>query len=307
VPRKHLVVSVVAGLALLTGCGAAPGPPTTIEPAAAVRQQQPTQPASINAADVTGLGTVLTDQGGKTLYLFTKDTKDPSASTCVDQCAEMWPPLLTAGDPLVTGVNRGLVATVTRPDGGTQVTVGGWPVYMYTGDTSPGQANGQGLQGVWFAVTPEGTKAGAPAAKPVAVVAKEIPGFGSALTDQDGRTLYLFTKDSKNPPKSTCDGDCAATWPPLMVTPNTEPQVTGVDPALVGIVARSDGTQQVTVGGWPVYLYVKDTKPGQTNGHGVGGVWFVIEEKGCKSSAPVPSESSDSSDPSGEADDSTGY
>jgi predicted lipoprotein with Yx(FWY)xxD motif len=303
-PRKQLVVLVVAGLALLTGCGAAQDSPTPLVEPAAAQQQQPASPASVNAAAVKGLGTVLTDQGGKTLYLFTKDNMNPPASTCVNQCAQMWPPLLTSGTPVVSGVDISKVGTVKRSDGTLQVTVGGWPVYMYSGDTSPGQANGQGLQGVWFAVTPDGTKAGTQT-KPVAVVATDIPGFGSALTDQDGRTLYLTTKDSKDPSKSTCDGDCAKTWPPLLVAQDTEPQVTGVDPALVGTVTRSDGTEQVTVGGWPVYLYSKDTAPGQVNGHGVGGVWFVIEEKGCKSSTPVKSD--DQSDTSGESDDDTGY
>ena len=75
----------------------------------------------------------------------------------------------------------------------------------------------------------------------------------------------------------------------------------GVDPALVGTVTRSDGSEQVTVGNWPVHQFVKDTAPGQTNGHGVGGVWFVIEEEGCKSTAPV------SIDEPADADGSTGY
>lgn len=312
-PRKHLVVPVFAGLALLTGCGAAPGAPgQTIDPAAAAQQQEvqqpaPAKPVSVNAAGVGGLGTVLTDQSGKTLYLFTKDSTNPPTATCVGDCAEMWPPLLATGDILASGVDSALVGKVDRPDGTTQVTVGKWPVYMYAGDTRPGEANGQGLQDAWFAVTPLGTKAGAPAAddkKPVSVIATEIPDIGSALTDQDGRTLYLFTKDKTKPPKSKCDGECAKKWPPLLKDPDADVEIEGVDPKLVGTVKRSDGSEQVTVGGWPVYTFAKDTEPGQANGHGVDDVWFVIEERGCKSSAPVKSEKSDSSE---EADDNTGY
>lgn len=297
-PRKRVVVPVFAGLALLSGCGATSGEPALIEPAAGVVQGQPAEPVSVNAADVAGLGQVLTDQNGKTLYLFTKDSTSPPKSTCVGDCAEMWPPLLANGEVLASGVEPGRLGTVTRPDGSVQVTVGNWPVYMYAGDTGPGKATGQGLQGTWFAVTPEGKKAGDPA-EPVAVVATDIPGFGSALTDQNGRTLYLFTEDSIDPPESTCVDDCAEQWPPLLTVEGQEVQTNGVDPDLVGTVTRPDGSEQVTVGGWPVYLYAEDTEPGQTKGHGVGKVWFVIEEEGCKSTAPVqPSETT----PSEEAD-----
>jgi predicted lipoprotein with Yx(FWY)xxD motif len=293
-------VSAVAGLALLTGCGG--GQPATsapIAPAAAVQQQQK---VSVNAAEVAGLGNVLTDQGGKTLYLFTKDSTNPPKSTCVDKCADAWPPLMATSDAdvLVTGIDRELVGTVARPDGNLQVTVNNWPVYMYSGDTGPGQANGQGLQDAWYAITQEGKKAGEPAE--VGVVSTDIPGFGNALTDQGGRTLYLFTKDSTKPAKSNCDGECAEQWPPLLATGDVA--ITGVDPELVGTVTRSDGTEQVTVGNWPVYTFAKDTAPGQTKGHGVNGVWFVIEEEGCKSTAPV---TDDEAPPADEEEDNTGY
>jgi predicted lipoprotein with Yx(FWY)xxD motif len=296
VSRKRLVVPAFAALALLAGCGAETGPPTLIEPAAApARQQQPAQPVSVNAADVKGLGAVLTDQNGKTLYLFTKDNKNPPTTTCVATCAEDWPPLMASGGDLRgTGVDPALLGTVARPDGSLQVTVGDWPVYTFTGDTGPGQANGQGRQDVWFAVTPLGTKAGQPAAKPTAVVSTEIPGFGNALTDQDGRTLYLFAKDSKDPSESRCEGACAEKWPPMPATADVK--VTGFDPELLGTVVRTDGSEQVTVGGWPVYTFTGDTAPGQTNGHGFDDVWFVIEKEGCKSTAPLPSDSAKSAD-----------
>jgi predicted lipoprotein with Yx(FWY)xxD motif len=285
-----VVVAVAAGVALLGGCGARPGPPT--QPLAAPQQQQQAAPqqqqqaakqaaVTVSVSDLPGLGDVLTDQDGRTLYLFTKDTKEPSASTCVAECAAQWPPLTTATNEVdVSGVDAALVGTITRPDGGTQVTYGGWPLYYFANDTAPGQANGQGVKDVWFTVSKTGKKAGT-----VELVANDLPGFGPALTDQDGRTLYLFTKDSKDPAKSTCDGECAAKWPPVLA--ESDVKLTGVDVSLVGRVTRADGTQQVTVGGWPIYTFAKDTAPGQTNGHGVDGNWFVIEAAGCKSSAPV--------------------
>jgi predicted lipoprotein with Yx(FWY)xxD motif len=297
VARTLRVLTVLAGLAVLTGCGAdRDAVPARIEPAAAPPPRA--QPVALDVAEIRGLGRVLTDQSGRTLYLFTQDSKTPSLSTCLGECARKWPPLLATGDVVVTGVEQNMVGTLARPDGRTQVTVGGWPVYTYAQDTAPGQANGHGALTTWYAITPEGTKAGVPAR--VAVKATEIDGFGPVLTDQDGRTLYLFTQDSAKPPQSTCDGECAANWPPLLATGKVT--VTGVDRDLVGQVRRPDNASQVTVGGWPVYTFTKDTAPGQTTGHGASGVWFVIEPEGCRSRAPV------SQQPTPEGPDgSTGY
>jgi predicted lipoprotein with Yx(FWY)xxD motif len=315
--RKHLVVPVFAAMALLTGCGnAAPDEPSLIDAAAGARQPQ-AQPVSVNAADVAGIGSVLTDQTGKTLYVYTQDSTDPPTTKCLAQCAESWPPLLATDDLRGKGVDSTLLGTMTRPEGTKQVTIAKQPVYTYAGDTTPGQATGQGIQNAWFAVTPLGTRTGVPPAAPAApaapanpgnavvaasVIAKDIPGFGPALTNQDGMTLYLFTKDSKNPPKSTCGGACAKKWPPLLTAAGKDINVKGVDWDLVGMVPRDDGSMQVTVGGWPVYLFTGDRKPGEVNGHGVDGVWFAVEKEGCKSSAPVRRSSS-----SGKADGNTGY
>lgn len=59
--------------------------------------------------------------------------------------------------------------------------------------------------------------------------------------------------------------------------------VDGVKPSAVGVIKRDDGTRQVTIGGWPVYRFSKDTKPGDTNGQGVGGTWFGVTPQGQKS------------------------
>ena len=293
--RSLPVLSVVAGLVLLAGCGADREVPARIEPAAAPLPRA--RPVAIDVAEISGLGRVLTNQDGRTLYLFTQDSKAPSLSTCLGDCARTWPPLLATGN-VVGGAERNIVGTLARPDGHVQVTVGGWPVYTFAQDTAPGQAKGHGVEDLWFAVTPEGKKAGVPAR--VAVKATVIAEFGPALTDQEGHTLYLFTLDSDRPSRSTCDGECAANWPPLLST--GEVTVTGIDKKLVSQVRRADGTRQVTVGGWPVHTFTKDTGPLQTNGHGASGVWFVIEPRGCRSSAPV------SQPPTAEGPDgSTGY
>jgi predicted lipoprotein with Yx(FWY)xxD motif len=92
-----------------------------------------------------------------TVYLFMPD--DQGDPTCVDACAQSWPPVVAA-DPgkLVAGdgVDAKLLGTVDHPDAGTQVTYNGWPLYVFSGDSEPGDTNGQGQGGVWFALDPTG-------------------------------------------------------------------------------------------------------------------------------------------------------
>ncbi|MEU9251708.1 SCO0930 family lipoprotein [Streptomyces sp. NPDC048270] len=104
--------------------------------------------------------------------------------------------------------------------------------------------------------------------------------LGSVLTDGSGLTLYRFDKDTAEPPKSNCDGDCAKTWP--VVAAGDATATAGMDPALLGEVVRTDGTKQLTVAGWPAYRFNKDTKAGDLNGQGVGGVWFAFAPDGRK-------------------------
>ncbi|GAA1585511.1 MULTISPECIES: SCO0930 family lipoprotein [Streptomyces] len=107
---------------------------------------------------------------------------------------------------------------------------------------------------------------------------------GPVITDSAGLTLYRFDKDTAEPPKSNCDGDCAKAWPPV---PAGAGAASGIDPKLLGEVARSDGTKQLTVAGWPAYRYAKDTKAGDVNGQGVGGTWFALAPDGKKAAKPA--------------------
>jgi predicted lipoprotein with Yx(FWY)xxD motif len=106
--------------------------------------------------------------------------------------------------------------------------------------------------------------------------------LGTTVIDAVGYTLYRSDKDSANPPKSACDDACAQTWKPV---PYAEPVVVeGVDQAKIGKVARSDGSEQVTIAGWPVY-----TKAGEQTGSvassGKDG-WFAITPDGKKAAKP---------------------
>ncbi|GAA0700526.1 hypothetical protein GCM10010193_64110 [Kitasatospora atroaurantiaca] len=110
----------------------------------------------LKVADV-GLGQMLTDSAGRTLYAFTED-KD-ATSTCGDNCIATWPALTTPAKAKMSGgpgVQATLLGTAERTDGASQVSYDKWPLYYYAEDTAPGAVNGQGVDGVWFAVSPTG-------------------------------------------------------------------------------------------------------------------------------------------------------
>lgn len=109
----------------------------------------------------TRLGSVVVTEQGQPVYRFDKDSAAPPTSTCTADCAARWPPLLT-GSAQVTavGIDGSLVGTVRRSDGGSQVTLAGWPVYRYSGDGTPGQVAGDGVGGSWHAISPTGEPAG---------------------------------------------------------------------------------------------------------------------------------------------------
>jgi len=104
---------------------------------------------TVSTRDVPGVGTVLVSAAGNTLYVT--DSDGQATPRCTDACARTWPPLTVAGGTALTagpGVT-GTLATAVRPDGATQVTWDGKPLYSYAQDTAPGQANGNGLRGAW--------------------------------------------------------------------------------------------------------------------------------------------------------------
>ena len=103
----------------------------------------------------TDLGEVLADGEGMTLYLFTEDSG--GTSTCYDDCAAAWPPLTVEDRAAVSGgLDEGLVGSIERDDGTTQVTYNGHPLYYWANDTAPGDVNGQGVNDVWYVVDAEG-------------------------------------------------------------------------------------------------------------------------------------------------------
>ncbi len=112
--------------------------------------------------------------------------------------------------------------------------------------------------------------------------------LGPVVTDAKGMTLYRFDKDTPDPAKSNCSGSCATTWPPVPADGATAPA--GIAKSALGSVTRADGVKQLTIEGWPAYRYVKDTKPGDTKGHGVGGTWNALAADGKKAGAQPPAD-----------------
>ena len=110
----------------------------------------------------------------------------------------------------------------------------------------------------------------------------KIGSLGTVLVDSQGRTVYLFEKDTG--PKSTCFGACATEWPP--VTTSGKPSAgSGVTASMLGTTKRSDGKTQVTYNDHPLYLFEADQKPGDATGQNVdafGAKWYVLSPAGNK-------------------------
>ncbi|MFJ9752754.1 COG4315 family predicted lipoprotein [Streptomyces chartreusis] len=111
--------------------------------------------------------------------------------------------------------------------------------------------------------------------------------LGPTAVDVRGHTLYLSVLDSTEPPQSVCvSAKCLTSWKPLYV-PNGQmiPQAgKGIEQQRLGTARRPDGTWQVTLGGWPLYTFNKDTRQGDAKGEGVKGTWHAISPEGT----PIP-------------------
>jgi predicted lipoprotein with Yx(FWY)xxD motif len=132
---------------------------------------------------------------------------------------------------------------------------------------------------------PTGIRSGS---KTVELNTRENDDIGTYVTDGAGRTLYRFDEDDNKPPKATCNGDCAKTWPPLLIKSPGKIFPDGIDPEILGYVERADGHCQVTINGWPVYYFAKDKKAGDILGQGVKGTWFAVTPEGGKTKALPP-------------------
>jgi predicted lipoprotein with Yx(FWY)xxD motif len=249
-----------------------------------------------------GVGRVLVNSAGFSLYDFTGDgfssmlgclptNTGPGGVTCTG----VWIPVMATG-PLVArgGVIQSRLGHINRPGIGQQVTYFGHPLYTFVADTAPGQVLGEDVtsfMGFWRLMS----VGGQPAADR-ATVNLELSSNGPVLatpTTQrlpaplpNHRSLYVLSADP--PGRSTCTGECAAIWPPLLT--NRQPVAgAGADQSAFGVLRRGDGTLQVTYNHKPLYLFAFDLGAGAPSGLTNGenfvdplafGVWDTVSPSG---------------------------
>jgi predicted lipoprotein with Yx(FWY)xxD motif len=290
-PLIGLAALAAVGLAACGG-GSSDATPAAAPPASTAPAPAPASTIAVKVADAAG-GKILVGTDGKTLYGFTNDVA--ATSTCYSQCAQAWPPVLVGSEWMVgPGLDSGVFSTITRDDGTTQLVAGKFPLYEYAGDAAPGDTNGQASGDVWYVVgsdaklikdlpaaapattapaAPATTAAPAPA--PASITLADTP-LGKIMVDAEGRTLYAFTNDKDG--TSTCTGACAKAWPAASITGNPVAG-DGITAALT-TVDNPAGGKMLKAGKWPLYRFSGDAAPGDTNGQGSGGVWFVVGADG---------------------------
>jgi len=157
-----LVLLAAIGAVVIAGCGG--GGSSSSSPESSGGESGATTASSgggggegtISAAEISGLGKVLVDSEGMTVYLFTPD--EGTTSVCYGGCESAWPPVTAEGKATAgEGAMSSALGTTKRKDGSTQVTYEGHPLYTFVGDQAPGEANGQEVEGTWFALDETGS------------------------------------------------------------------------------------------------------------------------------------------------------
>jgi predicted lipoprotein with Yx(FWY)xxD motif len=170
----------------------------------------------------------------------------------------------TGGETTGTTTESGGTSTAAESGGGT--TTGGTT-------TSP-------TPEIEEEATANSTGGAAAATKPAVVKVTNTPDLGKVIVNVEGMTMYDFHKDKGT--TSSCYGACAEAWPPLL-TKGMPTAAGGAESSLLGVTKRKDGTEQVTYNGHPLYGFVEDQKPGETNGNDVdafGGEWYALMPNG---------------------------
>lgn len=106
---------------------------------------------TVKIANSAALGSYLTNGAGYTLYTYSADSPNSGTSSCTGYCASLWPPFYVSNLVLPQGLNASAFGTITGAGGVKQLTYKGLPLYLYSGDSKPGQTNGQGVAGFYVA------------------------------------------------------------------------------------------------------------------------------------------------------------
>ena len=264
--RTIYVAAMLAGLASVAACGSQPAPAgeALAVPVAVRASDAPLNPQGPGEADLAGAGA---GAEGPPAEEQVPGATEPTAAPATTPPATA--PPAAAEDQAADEAPEEEQAAAAPSVAPTVAKTQRW-VKIFSGpsleDITPPKSRTKG-------------------SRTVELNATESDQIGTYVTDGAGRTLYRFDNDSNKPPKSTCKGDCATAWPPLLIRSPGKIFPNGVDPKIVGFVERGDGTCQVTINGWPVYYFVADAKAGDLNGQGLNGKWFAIEPDGGKTAA----------------------
>jgi predicted lipoprotein with Yx(FWY)xxD motif len=163
-------------------------------------------------------------------------------------------------------------AAVSAPAAGDQAAAGGHDMGgMDTGGTDAAGGSAEDAGGM------PGMGSGG-----VELYAVQTGTLGIVATDGAGRLLYGSAADGNNPPTSRCTGACAQEWQPVVVPKGQQPQLLGVDAKQVGSIGREDGSSQLTLGGWPIYVNRDDDGALRAAAPAAHGSWFVMTPQGGK-------------------------
>lgn len=269
--RASLVTLGLVLMLIASACGSASTTGSASTQSTPAPTPTPTSPpATIMTAQATVNGqttTILTNAQGMTLYYFLPDSIAKTA--CVAACAKAWPPL-TVSDAATTPTSSTSLPgqlTVLKDDNGNQVEYSGYLLYTFVSDKAAGDTKGQGVGKKWYVATPD------LASVAIRVTTASVKGKSETiLTNAQGMTLYYFTPDT--PTKTACTGKCLQNWPPLLATGSGTP--TADAPITAKLTTLSDASgNQIECNGHLLYTFAADKAPGDVNGQGVVGKWFV--------------------------------
>ena len=235
--------------------------------------------ATVMLSNNSKYGSILTDGAGYTLYFFTKDTLN---SSCNGQCAVIWPVFYADTLTVGAGLADSNFTKIIRSDGSPQYAYKGWPLYYYSGDSNPGDVNGEDFGGIWFVAKPNYTimlmNNQLVGLDSVAYNSTYKPGLGAIqyFVDGYGRTLYIFTHDTYNQNHFTkSDFSNNGLW--AIYEDSLQALPPSIDSNYFSMI-NVYGRKQLTYKGWPLYEFGPDSmQRGNTRGVSFPspGIWPV--------------------------------
>lgn len=195
------------------------------------------------------LGSYFTDSNGMSLYFFTKDSEN--LNSCQGNCIVNWPIFHADQLQIPAFLNADDFSEFIRTDGTKQSTYKGWPLYYFVKDQNVDDVIGEGVGDVWFLAKSD-----------YKIMLGTSTEWGNYLTDDYGRTLYYFDKDT--PEMSVCEGNCLVNWPAYKNMAGSVPSTLNTDD--FGTITRSDGSLQASYKDYPLYYFLKDQEHGDQIG-----------------------------------------